>query len=1192
MKSAFGKDTVRSITHSLGRFLAIAAIVALGTGFYAGLRMTAPDMKLAADEFFDGTALMDIRVVSTLGLTDDDIAALRQVEGVQAVMPARETDVMVSVAGEQYATRVHSLPSAALASDTTDGVHALSDDPDYLNRPVLVEGSWPKSSGECVLSANLVTSGSVKLGDTLTITEGTQDPDTTLATRTYTVVGYVNAPYYATSSSMGSTTLGTGSIQQYAYVPESDFSNDLPYTEAFATVQGAAGERFASEAYDNRVSKVEDRIKALAPDREQARVDGLKSDAQETLDQKRADYQRQKADADGQLADARDKLDNAASTIAASEQKLADGQASYDSGAAQLAQQRAQAQQQLAQAQRQIDDGQNQADAARPQLEAAAAQLQDALSQWRQQQDALDAKRAEWQQGSSQADAGIAQAQAGIEQLTAGIAQAQAGVDQAQAGIDDVRRKLGELDPHDAGYQAAKAALEAQEAQLKAVLQSAQETMRQLSSQLAETQQALTDLQALRAQLDASKPQLDQAQQALDDARAKIKENQDAYEGQKAAFDASVSQLAQARDNLTAAQQQADAQITAAQQQLDHAAAQLQSGRDQLSQGKASYESGLAEYQKQKDEADRKLSDAKRQLDDAQKQIDNLAAPEWLVMDRSANAGAASFDADANRVDSIAAVFPFIFFLVAALVSLTTMTRMVEEERVLIGTFKALGYRRTRIASKYLAYAAIASSTGSLVGILVLSQVLPAVIMRAYAIIYFVPQLPLPLPVDPFLAGLAAGLGVGVTVFATWAAAAATLRERPALLMLPRAPKAGTRILLERIAPVWRRVSFSWKVTLRNLFRYKKRLIMTVIGIAGCTALLLTGLGLSNAINDIIDKQFGQIMKYNAVIALDVDASAADRSAALGVLDDSGLASAHTLSLNKNALVSGPGESDVHATLVVPEDPGSFDTFFSLRTRVGHAVVPFASDGLVLSEKLANMLGVRAGDEVVLTKPDAIGNATGTEYRAVVTGVVENYVYHYVFMGPDLYRQLTGDAPAYDTVLAIASNDSDVRSQLVDKLQETGGVKTVAYNDETIDAYRDMISSVNMIVVVLVVAAAALAFIVLYNLTNINITERMREIATLKVLGFTPREMNAYIFRETFLLAALGCVVGLVLGVWMEGFVVATAEVDQVMFGREIHVASFVAAFALTMLFTLLVMLAMRGKLARIDMVESLKSNE
>ena len=439
MKSAFNTETLRSITHSLGRFLAIAAIVALGTGFYAGLRMTAPDMKLAADEYFDGTSLMDIRVLSTLGLTDDDIAALRHVEGVEAVMPARETDVMASIDGEQYATRVHSLSDAARTSDTSDGVHARSDDPDYLNRPLLVRGSWPQKTGECVLSANLVENDAIAVGDTLTITEGVQDVDQTLVTRTYTVTGFVNAPYYATSSSMGETTLGSGSIQQYMYVPESDFSADLPYTEAYLTVRGAANERASSDAYQRLVDEVADRIKALAPEREQARVDQLKSDAQKELDEKRADYEGERADAQSQLDDAKRQLDDAAATIAASEQELADGQAAYDSGASELASQRASAQAQLDDAERQIAEGQAQLDAQRPQLDDAAGQLQAARAQWQQGADALAAAWGDW--------AGNPASLTRVQAPRPGVADAAASVDQIRGGIDALEEQIKQLDP-------------------------------------------------------------------------------------------------------------------------------------------------------------------------------------------------------------------------------------------------------------------------------------------------------------------------------------------------------------------------------------------------------------------------------------------------------------------------------------------------------------------------------------------------------------------------------------------------------------------------------------------------------------------------------------------------------------------------------------------------------------------------
>ena len=1154
MRSAFNKEVARSITHSLGRFLAIAAIVALGTGFYAGLRMTAPDMKLAADAFYDGTHLMDVRVLSTLGLTDDDLQALRGVEGVQAVMGAYETDVMADVGDEQYAVRVHSLPAAAFSSDTSDGVNARSDDADYLNRPILTQGAWPTKKGECVLSSDLVVAENARIGDTVRITETTEGMEDALAADAYTVVGFVSSSYYATSSNLGSTSLGSGSIQQYMYVPESDFSDDLPYTEAFLTVAGAADERSSSAAYDDRVAEVTERIEALAPARERLRVEGLRADAQEELDEKRADYEQQKADAEAQLADAKGQLDDAAAAIADNEQKLADGQASYDNGVAELANQRASAQQQLAAAVQQLADGRAQVEAARPAIEQGPAQLEQAWDGWRQGSDALAQAWANWHASADPLYAARQQMQDGVAALNAQIAA---------------------LDPGDPDYAAKKAALEQQR---DALVQ-----------QLAQFEQ---DHQGDFAALEQAKAVLDQKQAEVDAGKAELDRQQAAFNEQKAQFDAAAAQAEQGAADLAAARQRGDSQLAAAQQQLDAAAAQLASGRDQLAQGKADYESGLAEYESKKAEADSRLADAERQLNDAQKQIDDLENPNWYVMDRTANYGVASFNADADRVDSIAQVFPFIFFLVAALVALTTMTRMVEEERMLIGTYKALGYSRARITAKYLVYASIASVAGSAVGIAVLSQVLPAVIVQAYGIIYFVPSQPLPLAIDAGLAALAAGLGVGVTLAATWAAATATLRERPATLMLPRAPKSGKRILLERAAPLWRHLSFSWKVTFRNLFRYKKRFVMTVIGIAGCTALLLTGLGLSDAINDIIDNQFGKITKYNAMVSLEDDLTGQEQGELDAVLGDSQLVSDHAGVQRENMLATGPDDADQHVQVIVPQNAADIDRFVMMRTRLGHDPIELGDEGVVLSEKLATQLGVGVGDAVSLTEQDAIGNATGSPHEATVTGVMENYIYNYVFIGPERYERLIGEEPPYSTVLAIATSDADRRAELSRELGGMDGVKTVAYNDETIDAYRDMLSSVNMIVVVLVVAAAALAFIVLYNLTNINITERVREIATLKVLGFTPREVDAYIYRETALLSIIGSLVGLVLGVWMESFVVVTAEVDQVMFGRVIHPASFLIAFALTMLFTVFVMVAMRRKLAGVDMVESLKSNE
>lgn len=1018
MASVFNKEVLRSITGSPGRFLAIFAIVALGVGFYAGLRMTAPDMRLAADAFYDAGNLLDLRVVSTMGMADGDIEAIGEVEGVDDVMGAYETDVIADIGGEPYTVRVHSLPLDIKSSDAAgENAAALSDV--HLNDLTLAEGRLPSNEGECVMSADRIMSSQLAVGDTIQVTE--MDDSEPLRLCEYEVVGLAHAPYYASSTTMGSSSFGSGKVEQFMYVPASDFAEDYPVTEAFLTVAGARDLVSGSFDYQSLVDDVKRNVEGISSDREQARLDELKRDAQQELDSKRHDFEVERDDAYAKLDEAALELESAKKRIDSSEARLAKGERQYQSGVRELASKRREADAQLAQAQAQLD-------ARAAELEASGASL-------------------------AQIEVLLA---AGREQLEASRAEVQAQLAQGQAELDAAKREI------DAGWR-------------------------------------------------------------------------------------------------------------------------------ELEQGRADYAAGLSEYENSKAEAEAELADAEQQLADAQSEIDSLEAPDWLVMDRTKNFGAESFDSDAGRVDSIARLFPFVFFLVAALVALTSMTRMVDEERMKIGTLKALGYSRGRITSKYIVYAGAASVGGSVVGIALLSFTLPAIIMTAYSIVYIVPidNLQIDWPIAVF----ATLLGVGITLAATAFASVSTLREAPATLMLPKAPKAGKRILLERVRPLWSHLSFLWKVTCRNIFRYKKRLFMTVAGIAGCTALLLTGFGLQDSINDIIDKHYGELIEYNAVVAMDSDATHEDRQALQDVLSDESVASKSAMAYAEPMVAVGEAE-DLSVEMIVPEDPEAFAGLWHFRDRVTHDPVSMGDDGAVITEKLATRLGIGVGDTVPLAEQDQMGNAAGDVREVPVVGVAENYIGHSAFMSPAAYEDAFGVVPNPNEAFVETPVAEQDRAAFTETVQEAGGVKTVSFNDETIDSYRTALKSVNMVVVVLIVAAALLAFIVLYNLTNINIAERMREIATLKVLGFTRREVDLYIFREILILSVLGALLGLVLGVFLENFVVTTAEVDMVMFGREIHWPSFVVAFLMTIGFAVIVAVTMRGKLNRIDMVESLKSNE
>ena len=1027
---AFTKDILRTIKSSLGRFLAILLIVGLGSGFYAALRLTGPDMKFAADSYYDSTNLYDIRIVSTLGVTQDDLVAVKQVEGVEDAELAYETDIIGKLNDTQIAMRVHSY-------DPSSSINSL----------LLTDGRFPANRGECVISQDCVIGIDKNVGDVIHIDEGLGQLDDIFATEDFVIVGKIRSSNYVDFASPGTTSLGNGQIDEVIYTPEDSFAEKFPYTEVFATVKGAKEMPASSDEYKTIVNSCLDKINAISGDRELARVDEIKSSAQRELDDSRAEYERSKADAESQIASAeREITDN--------EIKLRDSKTTLD----------------------------------------------NAFDTFNAKVDELNA------------------AQAKISEAESALGSAKQQRDGLEAQTEQARRAVESISPDSPEYATAYT------------------TYMTLSATLEQTNAAINNSEV---ELSNSKQQLEVGKTRLENSRSEYYAGIDAYN--------------EGMDKVNAAKQELEAN---------------------------------------KRDVAFKLSDAKRKIDDAQAEIDALEYPSWLVMDRTKNQGIESYVSDADRVDGIAQVFPLIFFLVAALVALTTMTRMVDEERINIGTYKALGYTRNKIASKYLIYAGIASSIGAILGIVVLGLVLPNIIMYAYSIMYYVPSITF-MPFDIGIVVLSFCAGVGITLLATEASVVASVHETPASLMRPKVDKAGTRILLERIAPLWKRLSFSRKVTMRNIFRYKKRFFMTVIGIAGCTGLLLTGFGLSDAINDIIDKQFGKTIQYN-VIVNEVDDATPEQVEILNrMIANSSSVDVCEKAYEEPVLAVGDGTSDIHSTLIVPENIDSFGNVWNLRDRKTQDDITVPSSGIAVNEKLASLLGASVGDEMTVSVADDMGNATNQRHSFRIEAIFENYVSNYILMSDSTYKELYPDATlAYTTDLVKLEGDHEERSNFEELIRTSGAVKTITDNEDVISTYKRALSSVNMIVVVLVVCAGLLAFVVLCNLININITERKREIATLMVLGFNRREVETYVYREILILSIIGVLLGLVFGFFLEGFVVTSAEVDYVMFGREIHALSYLYASVITLVFAFLVMFVMRKKFDNVDMVESLKSNE
>lgn len=689
-----------------------------------------------------------------------------------------------------------------------------------------------------------------------------------------------------------------------------------------------------------------------------------------------------------------------------------------------------------------------------------------------------------------------------------------------------------------------------------------------------------------RQQLEDSVPQLEAAKKQLDDGWKEYNDGVAEYEAGKKELADGRRQLEEGWATLTDKQLELDdarRQINDAKAELADARAELDDARQTIAENAQKLRDGEIEYEDAKAEAEQELADARAEIEDGQKKLDDIEMPEWYVWDRSNNVSYSSFTGNVDKLTAITTIFPVFFFLVAALVVSTTMTRMVEEERLQIGTLKALGYTRREIMQKYLWYAFAAAACGTAVGLAVGFRAFPAIIWSAYAMMYYMPTIYTPWRVfqEVFAGGTLTVLSVGVTALAC----RASLREVPATLMLPRAPKAGKRILLERITPLWRRFPFTWKVTCRNLLRYKKRFWMTVIGVAGCMSLLVSGFGISDSLNAIITKQFGDISHYDLMTVVTKE-EATEQGEVYDYLHNSeNFSESLTVAVQSTRQPVADGEADVY--LMVPQDVGQFADFLDLHERISRTPTPLGEEGVVLTEKLAKLLGVQAGDTVTLENGD---EKTGT---FVVSGVCEHYVSNYVYMSASTYEAGFGEAVSYNAVISKMADDSEEAHDTVSAaLLEMDNVASLTFTRDSVAQVLNMLNSIDAVVVLIIVCAACLAFVVLYNLSNINIAERIKEIATIKVLGFYDHEVYAYVNRESMALTLIGTLFGIFGGIALHRFIIVTVEVDAVMFGRDIQPLSFIYAIALTLLFSTLVNLVMGRTLKKISMVESMKAPE
>ena len=1219
MKNAMQKDFWREIGHTRSRFFSIMILVALSVAFLSGLKATAPDMKHTGDDYLDSLHLADIQVLSTLGLTDEDIAALRAQDKIEDAEGEYVIDAFASSDSLDAVVKVLSL---------TD--HGISD-------VLLREGRMPERADECVVEENMLSLMSISIGDTITLTPG-DDLSDALAQDTYTVVGTVRSPVYL-AVERGTSTLGSGTVKAYLYLPREAFTLDY-YTAAYVRVSGAAEMTAFYDEYDDYIDDVIDSLEDFSDARAILRHDELVDEATEKLDDAQKELDDAKAEADKELGDARKelddarkelddgwkeyddgkqeladsrvKLDDAKAELEDGEQEYADGVKKYDQAVrdyekgqkdyADGVKDYEKGAQQLADGESELEAGKEKLDEGQKQLDALGNTVAGALQNdpnyagvtggtiidelGRGDENTAAATDAALDKMRAQLEGGIAQAQQGLAKIDAGIEKCDEGL----AEIDAALAALGEDQSELAAAQ--RAVLEQQRADTAAHRSTLVQQRGKVSAQLSELQSQLAALSTVSSgSIAANKQQLDQGRADYESGKQQLSAGyRDLRDGKKE-LDKAKKELDEAPQKIADAKQE----LADARKELDDGWKEYYDGEEkyadgekeladayiELTDGEKDYREGLREYEDGKAEADEKIADAEEKIADARRKVADIESCEWYLFSRSYNPGYTGYGQDAERMANLASVFPVIFFLVAALVCLTTMTRMVEEQRVQIGSLKAMGYSGLAISRKYLLYGLLPSLTGGVFGLVIGYILFPKMIFTAYQIMYQMPNIELRAYGGISAYSLLAA--VACTTLATLWACLATLRETPASLMRPRTPKAGKRVFLEYIKPLWRKMSFTHKVTARNLFRYQKRFWMTVIGIGGCTALIIAGFGMRSSLLFTMSRQYDDLFHYSAQVTLSSNVLPEERQAVEDFLaGDSRVVNDVPCTASSATVITSSYSTTAYVEVMEADEIGKVIDLLDCKT--GEPIT-MEDTGVYIDQKLSELLKVSVGATFFLDG-DARGDVT-------VAGIYEHYTGHFIYMTPSYYEQtLHADSEPNAYLMNFTSDDTDTCNAIFEKLLSMNGVVTTSRMRDTQDTYMHSMERVDFVVVIIILAAAALAMVVLFNLSNINITERQRELATIKLLGFYDKEVSAYVYRENIVLTVFGILMGCFMGHWLHIYLVRSTEIDLMMFGRQTAPSAYVYAAILTMLFSVLVNVLAHFKMKKIDMVESLKSAE
>ena len=1147
--SMIWRSTIREIKGSLGRFLAIFGIVALGVSLFAGLKIIKADFYKSTTQYFEKTSFYDYRILGELGFSKEQVELLAAQDDVAAAEGALSFDAyyLMGESTSRHVGRFHSI--------TKD-----------VNKLVLVAGRMPEAEGE-ILADEYYLGGSLNRTIRIVSESDTEsddeEEDSNFTCSEYKIVGLVKSPLYI-QFERGTSALGTGTVDAFFYLQRDCFSSE-DYTEIYVKLK----ENFPlySEEYDAYLEEREDRWTALLEEAGEMRFDelpGLIAKARKELSEKRDE-------AFAELEDARIKLEDAEKELKDGEEKIKDGKEAI-----------AQAKIDLEQAKKDLVDGKAEIEEKEPELEKGKQELEKAAKQIEDNEKLIAEQEAQLKEGKTQLEAAKLTLQLGEMQVQFELEDEISEQQSIDKGREELASRTKTLEYNEQRaknlgltafyadeFQKEREAIEAESKKLD-------QRYTELSKRYQQTTAQIAQINEGKLELEANEKKLKEGEEAI------LKGKEALYEGKKALLD-NQKKIEQGEADLKAGKKKLEdgqKQIEEAERTIPEKEKELEEAEERLKEGRTEYEDGYREYSEGLAEFEAKIADAEATIQKLEDRLQNHDVPKSYLLGRDTNIGYVCFESDSAIVDGIANVFPVFFFLVAALICVTTMNRMVEEQRTQIGVLKALGYSDGRIMFKFLFYSGSAALSGAVIGYAAGTHFFPWIIWTVYGIIYSAG--PIAFEFDAKLALISLLASILCSIGATYVSCNKELGGHASELMRPRAPKAGKRVILEYIPFLWKRLSFLKKVAVRNVLRYKKRFFMMVLGIGGCTALLVTGFGLKDSIAGVADMQYTEIQFHDLSVMLSNEADEAFL-AKLDALKEKGLDRYLVYHESSLDLIGSEGQKGV-TVVTLPDDltEEELREFVALRTKTGEVITKPGIGEAVVTDQIAEILGIKAGDEVTLRDSDQ------KELKVRIKGITKNHIFNYVYLTQATFENAYGKYAPANIYVKVSEGRSP--GEIAPRIMRMDGVMSVSMTKDLVKRFNAMMQSMDLIVLVITVCAAGLAFIVLYNLTNINITERIREIATIKVLGFYSAETALYVFRENFLLTILGAFVGLFMGKWLHAFVMHEIKLEMVSFGVRIFPVSYVYSVVLTLLFSLLISLMMNHKLEMISMTESLKS--